>query len=317
MILNLFIFILRIFRIDMSDNNIKIIKKYKWKYKYDVEKNLFSVIPRKKDKRPKPKTLFKYYPLNKDSIDALKEQYIYAPHPFQLNDPFDCYNGLIDFDNEENINSFYKLKGIEKHIDDDIRFLFHKELYSEIGIISMTESFDNFLMWSYYNEHKGYCIEFDYIKLNIEMLGVFQINYQDNIEQISFKYPGLSMLYQSNIKNKVWKHEKEWRLLVYKKGKERKLNSDDKRKFKYDKVAIKSITLGNKFFQDNEISLRETDVLIELKNNEGYKNKVLEQIINNNIETYIMQRNKRTFSLEQKRFKIMKVENNKYIIVKM
>jgi hypothetical protein len=41
----------------------------------------------------KPTELYKFYRVNSYSIDAVTKGYFYASHPFELNDPFDCFEG--------------------------------------------------------------------------------------------------------------------------------------------------------------------------------------------------------------------------------
>ena len=65
-----------------------------WIYKYDSAENKFEVIPNIKIQ--KPKTLFKYYPLNENAIDSLFHNYLFASHPDHFNDLFDCYYEIIE-----------------------------------------------------------------------------------------------------------------------------------------------------------------------------------------------------------------------------
>lgn len=45
-----------------------------------------------------PSTFFKYYALTEYNVEALTNLYVYAAHPKQFNDPFDCNEKLITFD---------------------------------------------------------------------------------------------------------------------------------------------------------------------------------------------------------------------------
>ena len=51
--------------------------------------------------RSQNESFYKYYALNKTSVDALTHMYLYATHPCQLNDPLDCADDLIIFDDIE------------------------------------------------------------------------------------------------------------------------------------------------------------------------------------------------------------------------
>lgn len=82
-------------------------EKYGWKYNVTGDENnlIMEVIPPKDKLKPLPETLFKIYPLNSNSIDALLNSYIYASHPSEFNDLFDCHKDLIEWD----VNTVYNL----------------------------------------------------------------------------------------------------------------------------------------------------------------------------------------------------------------
>ncbi len=96
--------------------------------------------------------LFKFYSVNKNSISSLVNKFAWYSSPNDFNDPFDTalidndYLRLINFNNEK--------------------------------ILCLTESRDNFLMWSHYADcHRGFCVEFeDYTDEELELLkskGIF------------------------------------------------------------------------------------------------------------------------------------------------
>ena len=155
------------------------------------------------------------------------------------------------------------------------------------------------LMWSYYSGHNGFCIEFDILKFPFKYYGPFPINYQPNIEALSIKRIGaqVGVLAQSNLKDEIWKHENEWRLMIAAPdGKEMfspnfeisiKLGGHD-RKFQYPIEAIKSIALGNRFLAPDEIlELDKMTLEINLKSNFEQKYIMLDFLATNNIKTYI------------------------------
>jgi hypothetical protein len=154
-------------------------------------------------------------------------------------------------------------------------------------------------MWSYYSHHKGYCIEFDISKFPFDYYGPFPINYQSKLEPFSIKLIGIQIgvLAQSNLKLNIWEHENEWRLLIAApNGKDmvspyfeilKKLGGHD-RKFKYPLSAIKSIALGNRFFNPDEIrEINNMELEINLKFNPEQKSHILNFIATNKILTHI------------------------------
>jgi hypothetical protein len=244
---------------------------YKWKYIYDG--NGFEIIPN--EPFEKPKILSKLYSLSQFSIDALINQYVYATHPSQLNDIFDCNEQLLDFDDIETIRIFLKdwipeekLNGLIKeefvNLKTCVQRHFREISYKKWGVFSMTGNPNNILMWSYYCNHNGFCIDFDISKFPFTFYGPFPINYQQSLEALSIKRIGveIGVLAQCNLKDEIWKHENEWRLMIASPdGKDMispnfellKILGGHNRKFQYPLSAIKSISLGNRFFEPEEI----------------------------------------------------------------
>lgn len=240
-----------------------------WYYGYDPEKKH---TVRTSGENEKPDTFFKYYALTELSVDALTHLYIYASHPVQLNDPMDCNNDFLKFDRVEDVKAFIGdsiygelLKiygndciGIDKFMKDSWQML----LYKKMGVLSLTTSNRNKLMWSLYANNNGFCIEFDCGKFGFETRGPFPIHYMDEMKELPLskcKNGNIAALIQTTTKAKCWSFEDEWRLIVYPptgfdmqhfgRDMERFNYPDDhNRKFQYPLSAIKSITLGAKFF---------------------------------------------------------------------
>ena len=113
----------------------------------------------------KGQSFYKYYPLNDYSVDALTHLYIYASHPNQLNDPFDCADGLIRFDDLKSAqlfaNKFYPAieelcEKDENTILDFVKSAYRTYLYTELGILCLSKTWDDVSMWSAYTDHKGF-----------------------------------------------------------------------------------------------------------------------------------------------------------------
>lgn len=279
---------------------------YKWTYAYDGTG--FEVFPN--EPTDKPQVLYKLYGLSEHSIDSLIHQYIYATHPSQLNDIFDCNEELLNFDDVESIKNFLKdsipdekLYSLIKHDFDNLKTFtqrhFREKIYRKWGVFSMTGNPNNVLMWSYYGNNKGYCIEFDITKFPFKYYGPFPINYQPKIDALSIKRIGIhiGIIAQCNIKDEIWKHENEWRLMIAAPDGQdmfspnfellKRLGGHD-RKFKYPLAAIKSVALGNRFFEPDEIhEINNMKLEINLKSNSEQKSLVLNFLSANNIKTHI------------------------------
>jgi len=101
--------------------------------------------------------------------------------------------------------------------------------------------------------------------------------------------------FQTNLKFKGWEHEKEWRILIESEEdmfspsfeELRKLGGHN-RKFNYPITAIKSIALGNKFFEPEELHELNNDILeIRLVSNLEQKSLMLDFVSGNNIDTHM------------------------------
>ena len=193
-----------------------------FRYSYD-DKEGYSISPHFKTE--KPTSFFKYYPLTENSVNALTNLYVYASHPKQFNDPFDCNANLIKFDTWEDVRHLWKhlfdsYKEQYPSLDaacEDSNQAYWTLLYKKLGLVSLTSQADNYQMWSLYAQNDGFCVEFDTNRLPFLHYGPFPINYTENIPgpvHIGDVGGNLAMLIQTNVKNDWWKYENEWRLYI-------------------------------------------------------------------------------------------------------
>ena len=255
-------------------------------YKYEADDNgNYNIIPNRDI--IKPKTFFKYYALTENSVDALTNMYIYATHPNQFNDPFDCNEKLIEFNSWDDVEKFWgpyfdKVKDNYHDIDEacaDCSYVYKTILYRKLGLISLSPVHDNYQMWALYAQNSGLCVEFDVNLFPFRFFGPFPINYIDDISSpihIGKTGGSAAMLVQTNVKNKWWDYENEWRLYVPNpigidmksfgpNAEKYNIFNEHDRKFAYSTSAIKSVYLGTSFFCNkhvivNEISCYEKDV---------------------------------------------------------
>lgn len=327
----------------MSPLNSIEVNKVKYSAKYDIKNQtvIFTVdSPIKKDK---PEVLYKYYPINKNSVDSVINHYLFSPHPSFLNDKYDCSGELINYSNltlDHFINRFskelklYPEKKVRECYNSDKRWILERRfadynliiLFMKFGIISLTEDHKNILMWAYYSQNSGFVIKYKTELLPNDFFGPFPINYCENLEKIDFsKYDKpLCVLYQSNIKQNLWEHEKEWRYLTY--NKDGKYHPDNPvadiktRKFFYDLSAVDEIILGYDFFNPKEIeySLRtaEYDIINlsckKLKGLKKLKRELLEHVVKNSIPCRQIVRHRYKFLLDALEIKIEKLSPNKF-----
>lgn len=130
-------------------------------------------------------------------------------------------------------------------------FKFNELNREDIYIFSLSETFDNKLMWAHYaNSNKGFCIEYDLNKIkNLtlqakrKLLFLYKVTYKEDIEQFSFDSMNEFMmsdrddkklLYQADMdlflalltKSPDWKYEREWRFMLCNLGNKNKIFAD-------------------------------------------------------------------------------------------
>lgn len=312
-------------------------------FRYNADgKGNHDIIPNKDVLRPK--TFFKYYALTDNSVDALTNMYIYATHPNQFNDPFDCNEKLIEFDSWEDIELLWEkrewfdnIKKCYPCLEDACRFsakVFKTLIYRKLGLVSLAPIYNNYLMWALYAQNSGFCVEFDVSQFPFRHFGPFPINYVKEIPypiHISITGGSIAMLIQSNVKNSWWKYEDEWRLYIPNpNGFDMKSFGEDAeqfnqfgehdRKFKYPLAALRSVILGKSFFDKlltNPTSLFEIDVICHPEENLKEK-KVLDFLANLQRDKEFVIKIMHPYSFSDCIFipiQIVKYSENKYRIV--
>ena len=285
-----------------------------------------------------PTHLYHYFKLDRNSIKALIEHYIYAGHPYDFNDPFDCNKDLITFEktsideilllnggifNEEALIKLHKSNKPEDKfkLNDHLNWLLYNVIYMKVGIFCTTTNYESMEMWSYYSEHKGFIIKYNLDILPKNFWGPFPINYTNNFEKIDYEiFKRSSFIYQSNIKADCWDHEKEWRLIFYgpnaMKVPHRDIPKAHKRIFYFNPKAIEEVILGYSFFEINEylsdLSSQEKQV-VKLRKNRKEKRKLLKFILENNIPTSMINIKRESLAtLGSKPVNIRSISANKY-----
>ena len=133
-----------------------------------------------------PDHLYKYYSFNKNSADALINNYLFSAHPMMNNDKYDCAGELIDYSNLElpvlkhhlvNELKLFTEEQVEKFYNSDKKWMLERSisdvnqvrLFMKFGIISLTENYKDMLMWAYYSQNKGFVVKLERSKLPVIM----------------------------------------------------------------------------------------------------------------------------------------------------
>lgn len=320
-----------------------------WNYKinrdYKNPADLFEVIS---VKHPEvPTELFHYYTIDSKNVDALINHYIYANHPREFNDPFDCNRNLISFDSTsledllnlnndfseiykstidvDEITRLYSSKDPKEKSDlyDQLTWRLSDVLYENVGIFCMSGRNNSMGMWSYYSNHRGFVIKYSLNKLPVNHWGPFPINYTNNYKTIDYSiFKNSSFIYQSNIKAKCWEHENEWRLIFHGPDIMKLPNVDPpkahNRKFFYNPIAIEEIILGYNFFESNEYDRLKSDTqnrYVRLRKKVTLKSKILKYIIGNGYKVSMIHLVEgSSFDLRPLPIEINMLSSDKYLI---
>lgn len=190
----------------------------------------------------------------------------------------DCISSIRP-NNEYNI----ELKEFENYIAQCFVKL-KKVVINSLGIICLSESYDNVLMWAHYsNKHTGICVEYDFTNVDEMLLSsLLPVEYKKERPIVTNdlykdkKKLSFNLLSSSYIKSKDWKYEKEWRILLPLKYLDENLN-------------YKSPKITKVFFGLN----------VEEEQFKEYKNRIHE--FDSNIECLQLQMHYKNYSLVEKK----------------
>ncbi len=113
---------------------------------------------------------------NENLIQSLVESYLWHSLPETFNDPYDCYDELIDYTpTEQVIEEVLRMQPVEQReilkefkVKDPYTFSqgiikAFKQTAIQQGICCFTKNATSNLMWSHYaDSHRGVCLEFDH-----------------------------------------------------------------------------------------------------------------------------------------------------------
>lgn len=271
-----------------------------------------------------PKYLTKYYRLTKYSIESLLNNFIYAAHPKELNDPFDCYPSLIDTAEiiKEDIDFIENSLAIKvdrdyilnkNHQKDFIKILYDL-IFRRCGIISITDSKnENPSLWANYSDnHKGFAVTYKTETFQKIALGPFKVDYVEKLQKLKYKSKEINALtlWLTCIKSIYWSMEEEWRFIGigedemyvpynhYNKERELKKNN---RKLYLPKNSISEVRLGFYFFEYENISknnLNESVVNLNNEKNKEFKINLLNHVKTNKIPLSLVHLNKDEYKFQ-------------------
>ncbi len=315
-----------------------------WKYEISYnDKNIpiLEIIPDKVTSTPK--TLSKYYALNKNNVHAFINRQFYVSQPENLNDLFDFHLNLIDFskhkfshieilfqDGKEKREAFNAFKNNKTEYLEKLRNTLYGIWISSLGILCMTEDKYNDLMWGHYTNNIGFLLEFNHNNFNKHnFLGPYPINYLPIIEPIDFSTldKNLGFFIVSLIKKSIWKYENEFRYFCMPNIKKKfkvsgrfsnsQFNFDlQERLISYPDKALNKIILAFNFYNgDITETLGKYEYILNFKgDNALLKSSIFNKIITDNLSVEICVQIIKDFKLDSVPIKIEHVNGTIYKI---
>ena len=143
-----------------------------------------------------PSRLYKYYSFNKKYTEGRLSGSVYLSTPLDFNDPCDCQLS-IDNNTKKRVHQKdekwleYKLEELgyagaeikskaENLLRDDEATVYgvYKSQLERLGVLCLSGTYSDTLMWGYYANNEGYCIEYD-TDLIVERLVIGFVNRLD------------------------------------------------------------------------------------------------------------------------------------------
>ncbi len=212
--------------------------------------------------------------------------------PNDFNDPFDCYEGFVNFFNVPPSATLYdtakklldksyakeaSLRTKQALSDKKTRTNFFKEQKKEYKVSCFSKSYDEVLMWSHYaNKHTGICIGFEF---PIEPLPkdfiVFPVVYKKSVQPFDvYANTFRIILHWIITKSHHWKYEKEVRAII-KNNSNKLLKDGNNYYYEIEKDWIKEIVFGCK------VSDKVVEKTIKLIRKSGFKNILIKKMFIN------------------------------------
>jgi hypothetical protein len=182
--------------------------------------------------------------------ELIREEYDKQPQQFRSAIPWAVYSAFAESKREELIGNVSSFSG---HAAEMLEKSIHEGLEKSIGILSITESYCNLLMWAHYaNSHQGFVVELDCSNgffnrqksEDDELRHLRKVSYSEVRPNIQLNQ--LSGLDVFLMKSKEWEYEQEWRMLLPLEISDRKIHATpyDIHLFKLPFEAIKSVIVG-------------------------------------------------------------------------
>lgn len=182
--------------------------------------------------RDDPKSLFKFYGINRYSLSSLIRRHVWLAARESLNDPFEMRVFHPTRESDERLMTI--LAAGWRKMGQDLSKPEVRDRYDAFkqamlkagdeiqncGIFSMSSSPYELLMWSHYaDQHKGICVQYARTKNN-DLGEALRVDYSDEVAPFlklvqdggSIGHAGAEILKR---KSRCWQYEREWRYAMF------------------------------------------------------------------------------------------------------
>lgn len=172
--------------------------------------------------------LYKYRAdIYRDLLTLVNNQ-IYAPTAQNLNDPAET---IVNDSKMYEVFNLIEKSGLPINIAKDNYAKIIAQARTKLGIFSLSKTVFNELLWAYYtNGHKGFCIEYDFEKLQKslpkeQLHGIFSVQYKNDTPEFSMNSITYNLVDDTQFikcliatKSTAWEREEEIRITLYSSG---------------------------------------------------------------------------------------------------
>jgi len=187
-----------------------------------------------------PSVIHRYAKIDNYLLESLSESYLWFSNPSKFNDPFDCNIQMeargnikqfdeylkrsLIFKSRDNVN--IEMKKWELFLDSKFEYRIQQSLedfIKKIGVCCFSFTHKDTLMWSYYaDKHMGVCLSYNLTQVVSEDMVPFRVRYKEEyplINWVEHSYQVDNVILTMGTKSKDWEHEKEFRVVSEKIGK--------------------------------------------------------------------------------------------------
>lgn len=173
--------------------------------------------------------IYKYFCVNENTKDSLKEAYLWLSSPTTFNDPFDTWTEFVSFNpSAQQINEMGERASLQfqrEQFDnfvtsrpDQFRQAFYQALRGTVetrGVCCFSKNNESILMWSHYaDRHRGLCLGFDPNESRLDLMPAFDVRYTLDFQPVNyFSMSREALIFMHITKSVEWQYEKEVRIL--------------------------------------------------------------------------------------------------------